>query len=349
MSRDEIDLLREARPTAAGPGPGLARQVRGELMAESADTTGARWARLRRVRVAVPAVAAVVAAVVAGVLVLGRSGEVAWAAEALRVAEAAPRLLVGEPGWQVVRADEFAADQGEMTFANGGRLLELRWQPASQYEALVEDRRRSADLETTVRVEGAEADVLRYRGTSDFIAIWLVEDHTIEARGLASGPRAFEALVASLREVGVEEWLSAMPRSVVKPVDRAEVVDAMLVGITLPPGVDRSALESGDAVRDPVRDRYQLGAQVAGAVACAWIERWVAATESGDEAAARAAVDAMAASHRWPILLELDGEGDYPEVVWEYADAMATGDPIVAGKELTVAESYRTALGCPGG
>ena len=31
----------------------------------------------------------------------------------------------------------------------------------------------------------------------------------------------------------------------------------------------------------------------------------------------------MATSHRWPILLEMDEGGAYPEVLWDLADAMA--------------------------
>ncbi len=33
----------------------------------------------------------------------------------------------------------------------------------------------------------------------------------------------------------------------------------------------------------------------------------------------------MQTSRDWPVLLEMDAEGDYPEVVWEYADQIAAG------------------------
>ena len=52
----------------------------------------------------------------------------------------------------------------------------------------------------------------------------------------------------------------------------------MLAGVPHPEGFDIVALQSGDGIRD----RYQLGAQVAGAVACAWIEQWVDARRAGD-------------------------------------------------------------------
>ena len=49
----------------------------------------------------------------------------------------------------------------------------------------------------------------------------------------------------------------------------------------------------------------------------------------------------------WPLLHAIDAEGDYPEVLWQYADAVA-GDGIVPGGKpgLTVAETYESAL-CP--
>jgi hypothetical protein len=110
----------------------------------------------------------------------------------------------------------------------------------------------------------------------------------------------------------------------------------------LPEGFDSDPLEQGDAVRD----RYQLGAIVSGAVACAWLDQWVAATAADDEASVQQAVDAMATSHGWAVLQQMNDEGDYPEVLWEYADALAGNGPIMGGKELTIEESYGAALGC---
>ncbi len=66
-------------------------------------------------------------------------------------------------------------------------------------------------------------------------------------------------------------------------------------------------------------------------MACAWIER------GGKEAA-----EALATSRSWPILLEMNAEGDYPEVVWQYADALNGNGDVPAGKPgVTVEESYR--------
>jgi len=341
--RDEIELLRDARPHTAGPSQEVVSAARAALLADIAGARRPRWRRRRLFGLAAPAVAAAVAAIVVGITLSGRSDGQAWAAALVRVAEASPRLLVDEPGWEVTRADELGVDYGEMTLANDGRRLDLKWLPAGAYDNAVDKRVADMDDLATAPVAGAEARVFRYPETNDYVAVWLQGDYTVEARGLAADADAFRETLGSLHEVDVDTWLSAMPESVVVPARQAEVVDEMLAGIPLPPGFDSTAIRATDALRD----RYQLGAQVSGAVACAWIERWVAARRAGDEAGERAAVDAMATSSTWPVLQEMDAEGDYPEVLWELATAMKTNGSVPAGKPMTVEDAYRPALGCP--
>jgi hypothetical protein len=352
--RSDLDLAVEGAAVItdgamrALPLDAVERALCEEIVAASReDATALRLPRRRR---RLPAVAVAVAVVVAvgvlgGVRLSGAgSGGAAWAAGAVRVAEGAPRLLIAEPGWRVTRADEFTPQEGEMTFADGTASAELTWRPRPEGEAYVKDRANSASLHTTTDLLGARADVFRYEGPlNDFTALWLQGDDQVELRGVQPSLDAFLALLHSLRVVGVDDWLSAMPASVVRPIDQADVVAKMLDGVPVPAGFDGSGLAGDGAL-----DRYQLGARVAGAVACAWIDRWVAARKTGDDAAASRAAEAMATSHSWPFLQEMTSEGAYPEVLWQYADAMATGGTVPGGKTLTVEESYRAALGCPG-
>jgi hypothetical protein len=342
--RHEMELLRDARPHTLGPSREIVDAARAALLADIAGARRPWWRRRRLFGIAAPAVAAAVAAVAVAVMLADRGDGHAWAAALVRIAEAAPRLLVDEPGWEVTRADELSVDYGEMTLANGDRRLDLKWLPAGQYQHAVDKRAAEMDDLATAPAGGAEARVFRYPGTNDYVAVWLLGDYTVEARGLAADADAFRATLASLHEVDVDTWLSAMPESVIAPARQAEVIDEMLAGIPVPPGFDSTAIQATEAVRE----RYHLGAQVAGAVACAWIERWVAARDAGDEAAAREAVEAMATARTWPVLLEMDDEGDYPEAIWEYAAAMATNGDVAAGRPgMKVGETYRTALGCP--
>ncbi len=89
-----------------------------------------------------------------------------------------------------------------------------------------------------------------------------------------------------------------------------------------------------------------MGARVVGAVTCSWLDQWIDAAASGDSERQAEAVDALLSSKSWSILLEMDVDGDYPEVVWEYADAIAGDGTVIGGRVLTVEESYGPALGC---
>lgn len=282
---------------------------------------------------------------VIGIDRVGDGASPAWSAQAVDLAERSPRLLLDD-GWTVTRVDESDTRQGEMTFTRGRLTYELHWRAASLHQGYLDDRADPGSTERvgTVSVLGHEATVFRYRRSQDFTALWLQDGHSLEMRGVTpGGAQGFRDLLGRLRAVDVDTWLGAMPPSSVRPSARAAAVDAMLEGIPVPPGLDVGALRSADLVVDG----YQLGAHVSGTVACAWIGRWVDARAAGDTAAARAATAAMATSHRWPVLRGMQAEGDYPAVLWELADAMATDADVPAGKPgIGVADSYREALGC---
>jgi hypothetical protein len=315
-------------------------------------TAAGRGRRPRGVARAVATIvgaAAVVVVAVSGLLVVQRGhggSSSAWAAELVAVAESSPRLVVDGRGWHVVRADELTAENGEMTFTDGPRRLELRWQPVREHEYLVKDRASGAAQVEHVTVLGHPGVQYRYRlgGASEyFTTVWSDDRHTLEARGEGFGTiDAYESVVGHLREVDADAWLSAMPPTVIKPAETAATVDAMLADVPKPDGF-AVVLPSGQA-----RDRYQLGAAVVGQVACRWVEAWITATDAGDAAAAARAVDAMSSSRRWKVLVEMKADGYYPDAVREVADAMRTGAPIMGGKPLTIREAYRDELGCAG-
>jgi hypothetical protein len=248
---------------------------------------------------------------------------------------------VGEEGWEVTRADEFSVEEGEMTFARDGQELDIKWVPPAEFAQTLSD----PELHRlgTVRAADAEARLFHYvDDATEHVAVWLDSGYTVEVRGRAPDAKTFKRLLASLHEVDIHTWLSAMPTSVVTPVSQPGVVAGMLANVPLPHGFDAASISTTDAVRD----RYQLGAQVAGAVACVWIDRWIAARRGGDEAVVREAVDAMATSTTWPVLQQMNEEGDYPEVVWGLAAAMRTDGTVPAGRPATVEQAYEQSLGC---
>ncbi|HEV2727533.1 MAG TPA: hypothetical protein VGV34_04515 [Solirubrobacterales bacterium] len=247
------------------------------------------------------AAAATLGALLAFGGLLGGAGGVRpeFAAAAIRVAEANPRLLVTAPGWEIVRADEFEPDSGELLFSDGSRRFEIHWYPARLYEAYLDDRADVSAPEPGTLL-GRGATTVEY--SRDEFATMLAPqgDVFIETRGRLGSRDGYEEILHSLRPVDVETWLAAMPPTTVRPEARSKAVEEMLRGIPLPPGFSAAMLRGGDSISD----EGSLAVKVGNAVACGWVESWIAARASGDEAAARRAVEAMASSADWPIVRE---------------------------------------------
>jgi hypothetical protein len=332
----ELEAVRRLAPPVDPPTPAAVARMR-------ARATGRRPRGARRSRwLLAPLVTGAALALVVVLFQAGGGGqERAFAAETVRAAEGAPRLLLG--GWTVTRVDEWNAETGEMTFSLGARRLELSWWPtrvSGPKVGAAKDPDPRVELE--VGVPGARAIVHRYPGSEDYTGVWRSGELTVQARADAASPDEFAGILRRLERVGARAWLGALPASAVTPSEQRDAVGEMLAGLPLPPGFDARSLRDGDATRD----RYQLGAQVAGAVACGWLATWADAKAAGDDAGVRRAVVALAWSRDWPILREIDAEGDYPEVLWKYADAVAGDGTVMGGKVLTVEESYKSAL-CP--
>jgi hypothetical protein len=142
----------------------------------------------------------------------------------------------------------------------------------------------------------------------------------IELNGSLGSKPEYEAVLHSLRAVGIEAWLGAMPAEVLRPTARSAVTAQMLRGIPVPSGFDASALHfrgmpgssgSGLQSESALTDRLMLGKSVTAAVACDWLQHWLSATRAGNGAAAQEAVDAMATARRWPVLLQMVREKGY--------------------------------------
>lgn len=300
------------------------------------------------------AAVAAVALVIAGFVTVERfegDDHSAWAADAVAVAQSAPRLLITADRWEVTGAAEFRAGHGELTFSGPEAEATVNWGldgDGSNYG--YHDRIREW-AETTQPVAheliaGRPATIFPVGSPAApaFAAIWPDGDHGVELRGRFPDLEAFLQVVASVRRVDIDTWLSAMPESVVRAETRATAVRQMLADIPVPAGFDTEALiESLGKTAGPVSDRYQLGARVTGRVTCSWIRRWVEATRNGNALEARQAAEAMATSHDWDILREMDDQGDWPNEVWLYADAIGT-DGAVNGQEIT--KTYAPGLGC---
>ena len=299
---------------------------------------GRRW---RRVAVLASAAAAITASLLAvSVRDDGHQSQV-WAAPLVQFAQRSPRMLIDDSAWRVTRADESGDEEGEMTFTSGAQNADLNWRRGPLAEWLDDRKYEGTDHGAHAVVNGT-ADVIQYSGTQTFTALWLADDRVLEFRIDGTTAEAFGALLDRLIVVDIDTWLQAMPPSVIGAADQPSVVTEMLAGVPLPSGFDTAALVD----QADVKDRYQLGARIVGAVSCAWIQQWIDAKEAGDTASAQSAVDAMSTSSAWPVVEEMRASGDYPEVLQMFVDLMIDGDAAAPGGKGPSIDNYAEALGC---
>ena len=244
------------------------------------------------------------------------------------------RALLTTAGWTVENVNE-SEYGGEIGYSNGDESLQITWYPAAQYESYVTDREHinlEVDPGEAVDVLGAPSRLWAYSKNDHTVILPPGDTWFLEVRADGMDKQAFLAILGDLQHVdraGLEE---ALPGRFVTEAERSAAIAEIIDGIgTLPPGFDATQVTSTEP------DPYHLGAHVSGAVACAWIAEFARAKDAGSESRMTAAVDALKTSKHWPILLEMDEHGDYPEVVWAYADEVAAG---------SVPEGYRQGLGC---
>jgi hypothetical protein len=335
---DALTRMRAANPVSATELRGAVTEAELSLAMQRAIAAGEHavrtrsdrrgvFSRHRRASLGLVGGLACVATIAALILLSGGSvnsvrdgAHPTFAAAAVKVAEANPRLLVTAPGWSIVHARSFEVDRGELIYKNdehplygpGGRQLNLTWYPAPFYrDRLRENGHACCHVSTPVTstLLDQRATTFAYpRQHPNYATILSPQGSVfIEVNGSFGSKEEYEAALHSLRAVGVDTWLAAMPPEVLRPAAHSAAITQMLRGIPVPPDFDASALQS----ESDLTDRFMLGKAVAGAVACDWLQRWLSATRTRDGAAAQEAVDAMATAPRWPVLLQMVREKGY--------------------------------------
>lgn len=248
-------------------------------------------------------------------------GDLVYASAVVKAAQRHPRMLID--GWTISAVNGFTDDTGSVVFTDGTRELEMTWYPAGLYDAYVRDRAYEGKAEP-VEVAGGDGALYRYPSAGDEEVLLSPEGGVFAALRTGvdgwKGHAQVMAVLEKVRAASVDDWLAAMPRDVVTPAKAADVLATTLTGVPLPPGFDRGTLEDLGT-----NDRYQFGAQVTHRVACAWMDSYWAAKKAGDDATVDRATQALVGSRQWPVLQQIDAEGDMPEAIWDLADALAAG------------------------
>lgn len=353
MSMDTLDRELQAanpvaKPTLAALDLGDCEEALGRaLMDESPAPPEAAPRRRRRRRLLLAAAGATAAAVAIAVLLIGGSRVAdqppAYGAELVRYAESTPLLLLDEPGWRVKSLIQVDGGQGVLGFATGKgpvkqRWVQLSWYPDARAGAVwrsslhpridrTPGRRfwtQLPNLGARIHIDTRAESAPQYGrpGDHEMAALWKEGGQVLFLTTRVPSLAAFRERLEGLRRVDAETWLDAMPARVVKAAEYSPTVTEMLRGIPLPPGFDPSQV----AHEGLSTDRYQVGAEVGGAVACAWFRQWGQARSAGDASAAAEAERVLLESEeRWPIFREMAKEGAYPATVIEYARKLRSG------------------------
>lgn len=131
------------------------------------------------------------------------------------------------------------------------------------------------------------------------------------------------ALFAQLREVDQATWTAALPAGTVTPALRPAVVGELLVGLPVPAGYDAGPVAGSTATVS----RTSVAADLAVSVACAWLDEWALAGDTGDTVRRQDAADALAGVPDWPILDEAAPGDGWDDGVLEMA--LVVTDPSV--------------------
>lgn len=232
----------------------------------------------------------------------------------------------------------------EFRYERDGRTLQLNGENRGIVSLL---GRIAGEVRTTEVIDGVEVASRPLRGEPGRHWVdWQLGDWSFYVSG--DGFDSDEQFVAALTSLAVVDPATfdaaAGTDGVVTSADRAAFVEGLLADVPLPPGFDAEQLASADGANV----RYQEIARVSGAVACGWLDIWFDATETGDDATARQAADALATSADWTMLDEIADEGGWAQSVWEYADSVNGGAGIITGNGPTAPtrELAESGLGC---
>ncbi|MGL5808363.1 MAG: hypothetical protein ACRCYQ_00270 [Nocardioides sp.] len=251
-----------------------------------------------------------------------------FTAEAIKVAEKAPRLVVGEDGWTIDDVNGFDGDglTGTVGYFKDAATLEINWFPAKMRADYLDAQLDVDASPDSVTVAGLAGQSVESGGGRIEVILDADRDSfaMIDINGLPVAEA--EAVLATIEATDVDTWLSTMPAQVVQPDGAEKALAEAIEGITLPPGFEEeNVLDAG------VNSEYHFGARVAGELTCGWVAEWRDARNANDQTAVDNAAAELAASRQWPFLVAMDEQGDFPELVWQIADEVGDGqDPVGA-------------------
>jgi uncharacterized membrane protein len=279
----------------------------------------------------------------------GDSSGRAWAAAEIAFAKRTPQLLLTAPGWHITHVAQYDAgnNAGEVNYelAHSQNQAGIFWVPRKWHKEKVRGRASDASEIRRVTVRGIPAKVF-YINSKDvggpnvttYSALWIEGKHSLRFQAGLQGTATkrqrakFLSLLAAVKPVQTDVWLSAMPEGVLLPSQLPAAVQKLLVGVPQPEGFSiEPTLKNLD-----ISEKDTLRFEVLAAVECVWISDWLTARRHGDKARMRQIAAEASQYKHWPIP--------------DYVDSLSRGGAqhLDYGMTRDVVHDYKMGLGCPG-
>jgi len=107
-----------------------------------------------------------------------------------------------------------------MTFSNGRRSIDLYWSSAAEHRGNLRSIRRDSQAAWSLPIAGERATLFQRSDPAEFTAVWTADNRALLVGGRFDGVDEYRSILASVRRVDVNAWLSALPKSVVQPYAR---------------------------------------------------------------------------------------------------------------------------------
>ncbi|WP_309649551.1 hypothetical protein [Nocardioides sp.] len=276
-----------------------------------------RARRLTPTWLAIPAAAAAIAAIAVVPALRGDDGPRPGPGSSVSEAPAATDgeyLRLDARGWKV---DDVGESGGllSVSFEKGDLTLEVNEYPAESYQSYYDDRLDVSSARQSTLL-GLASSTFTY-SARDHATIRPAEgDSFVEVRADGMGLADYEELLGRLEATDVAGFAEIVPPGTLTPATRDSDVARLLEGVRVPEGFTAADVEA-----DGFLDAYNAMTTVAGAVGCAWLEAY----DAGDAPARQEALRALDGSRDWPLLVEQEAVGDYPEVFWTLAGDLRAG------------------------
>ena len=236
------------------------------------------------------------------------------------MSDPSPYVILDAAGWNVTKVDGDPTN-GKIRYSKDEWELRVNWRPGRGFGDYLASRRHISPA-MDVTLLGQSAEMWSYHRRDHAVMSPVRGETFLEVRGEGLERAAFVELLGQLRQVHAGEFDATLPADVVRPHQAAATRALLLSGVDTPDDFDASTIEV-----PPYQEPYHFAAYVTGSVGCAWIRRYSAAFDSGDNAAKKRAVDAMSRSRLWPVLRKIEPSGDWSDEFWSVANDMASDKP----------------------